>query len=171
MKELPELPDEWPAPNAYMTELGRMTCLWGSLEAAVNIAISKLAGYEEILDYRAVIMVAHANFQQRIDMVSSFCEQLSPDYPHLSDYKATISKVKRAQKLRNKFAHNGVVYTPEDGRVTISTASARGSLKAFTEDVTIDQIRGVSVAIHEALCMLQELVTNKPMLPFWDRHA
>lgn len=168
---IPELPDGWPAPNAFLTELGRMTCLWGSLEAAVNISISKLAGYETILDYRALIMLAHATFQQRIDMIASLCEQLSPDYPHLSGYRATISEVKRAQKLRNKFAHNGVAYTPEDSRVTISTASARGSLKTHVEDVTLDQIREASVAVHKALCALQELVTNKPMPPIWDRHA
>lgn len=68
--------------------------VWGSLEAYMNVAISKLAGYEVIMDRRALIMVAHSTFQQRVDIVSTLCEQLVPQFPRLGGYKSVVSKIR-----------------------------------------------------------------------------
>lgn len=129
MKNRHDFADDFPAPNAYLLEVGRMTCIWGTLESAVNIAVSKLAGYQSPLDYRALILVAHSNFQQRVDIISSLCEQLLPNYPALENYKKVISQIEAAQKSRNKYAHNAIVMDPESGKVTISYASGSRLVK------------------------------------------
>jgi len=161
--------DHWPAPNDYLLELGRMTAIWGTLESSVNIAISKFAGYESALDFRALIMVAHSNFQQRVDIVSTLCEQLLPEYPKLKNYKAVISKIQAAQKARNKYAHNAVTAHEDTGEVSVSHATARGTLKTTTEQVNLADIKEATAKIHEAMCALHTLVTGREVKPLWER--
>lgn len=171
MKNRHDFADDFPAPNPYMLEVGRMTCIWGTLESAVNFAISKLAGYQTVLDYRALILVAHSNFQQRVDIISSLCEQLLPNYPGLANYKKVISQIETAQKSRNKYAHNALVMDPERGQVIISYSSARGSLKTKVEAVHLQDIREATAKIHEAMCSLHTLVTGQEVKPLWERDA
>jgi len=163
--------ENWPAPKEYLYEVGRMTVVWGTLESSVNLAISKLAGYETPLDFRAVILVAHSNFQQRVNIISTLCEQLAPEYPSLRGYKKVISKIEAAQKGRNKYAHNAIFLNEETGKVNVSYASARGPLKTSVEIVHINDIKEVSAKIHEAMCALQSLVTGHQLSPMWERHA
>jgi hypothetical protein len=147
-----------------------MTTLWGTLESSVHLAISKFAGYEAILDYRALIMVANSNFQQKIDIVAALCEQLVPEYPRLQEYKAVIAKLQTAQKARNKFAHNAIVTNEETGEVGLSYASARGgSLKTTIETVKLEAIKDATGKIHEAMCALHTLVTGRELKPIWSR--
>lgn len=148
-----------------------MTSAWGTLESSANLAISKLAGYELPLDYRALILVAHSNFQQRIHIIGALCEQLAPQFPHLAAYKGVVEKIESAQKSRNKYAHNAVVTNDETGKVEVSFASARGTLKTSVEVVHINDIREVTAKIHEAMCALHSLVTGHQIKPMWERGA
>lgn len=164
-----EFPDNWPAPNQYLLELGRMTTIWGTLESAINVAISKLAGYSRPLDFRALVVVAHSNFQQRVDIVSTLCEQLAPEYPNLATYRQVIAKIEAAQKARNKYAHNAVVTNEETGEVQVSFVSARGKLKTTIETVHLADIKEATAKIHEAMCELHTLITECEIKPLWDR--
>ena len=166
-----DLPNDWPAPNDVLLELGRLTALWGLLETGVDIAISKLAGYEAILDYRATIMVAHSSFRQKVDIVETLCEQLRPEFEHLKEYPTVISLIKKAQKARNKYAHNGVVMDEETGHCTISYVSARGKLKTIVETVHVNDIKEAAAKAHEASLALHGLITKQQYAPIWDRDA
>lgn len=148
-----------------------MTTIWGTLESSINIAISKFAGYESLLDYRALIMVAHSNFQQKVDIISTLCEQLLPEYPRLKDYKSVIAKIQSAQKARNKFTHNAITTNQETGEVTVSYATARGTLKTATENVKLEAIVEATAKIHEAMCALHTLVTGRELKPLWERQT
>lgn len=161
--------DNWPAPNDYLLELGRMTAVWGTLESAVNLAISKLAGYSTPLDVRALILVAHSTFQQRVDIISTLCEQLSPQHTGLATYEQVIVKIGAAQKARNKYAHNAIVTNDETGLVNVSFVSARGTLRAKTEVVRLEEIKEATAKIHEAMCALHTLVTGQEIKPLWER--
>ncbi|WP_207215784.1 hypothetical protein [Pseudolysobacter antarcticus] len=146
-----------------------MTALWGSLDAASVLAFGKFAGYAEILDIRAVIITAHLNFQQRLDAISALCEHLAPSYPKLSNYELVIKQLKAAQKARNKYAHNGATFNEETGKVELSYATARGSLRLHSETVHISDIKEANAKIHEGLCSLHSLVSGKELLPIWER--
>lgn len=167
MKRL-EFDKGWPLPDDVLLELGRMTALWPSLETTINIGIGKLMGYDQVLDTRSVIVLAHANFQQRIDIFESLCEQLAPEYPTLSDYKAVCNRVKGAQKARNKYAHNAIT-RDENGQLGLSYASARGTLKLNVEIVRINEIKEATAKIHEACCAVHSLVTGQRVSPIWER--
>lgn len=143
--------------------------VWGSLESYMNVATSKLAGYQLMLDPRALIIVAHSNFQQRLDIVSSLCEHLLPEFPRLRDYQSVVSKIRAAQKARNKFAHNGIVTDEETGDVIVSYASARGKLRTSVEAIQVEQIVEATAKVHEAICALHTLITGKQLEPIWDR--
>lgn len=164
-----QMKDNWPAPNEYLLELGRITALWGSLEHSVNAAISKFAGYEAVYDFRAAIMTAHANFKQRLDILGSLCDQLKNEYPHLKAYEKTISLIVKAQNRRNKYMHNGIFYNEQTKQVEIASLSARGKLKTNVERVTVEDLQATSAAIHEALCALYGLVTQHMVKPMWER--
>lgn len=146
-----------------------MTSIWGTLESCVNVAISKFAGYESLLDRRVVIMVAHSNFKQRVDIISTFCEQLLPEFPGLKDYKSVIAKIQAAQKARNKFAHNAITSDDDTGDVTVAYVTAYGTLKTTVEIVKLEAIVDATAKIHEAMCALHTLVTGQELKPMWDR--
>ncbi len=148
-----------------------MTAVWGTLESAVDLAISKLAGYEKPLDIRAYILVAHSNFQQRINIISTLCEQLAPEAPQLRGYKKVISKIEGAQKGRNKYAHNAIFTNEETGEVNVAVGSARGTLKTKVEIVRVNDIKEVTAKIHEAMCALHTLVSGHKIRPIWERNV
>src|SRR5690606_40893649 len=121
-----------------LLQLGRVTILCGTLETGVNIAIIKRAGYEAVIDYRAVIREASSNFQQKIDIISALSEKLAPQYPNVKNYKSVIAKLQSAQKARNKYAHNAITTDQEMRKVMRPYASSRGgSLKTTVEEVKL----------------------------------
>ena len=152
-----------------MLELGRMTTLWGSLEAGLAFNVEKLAGFDCAKDARGLILIAHANFQQRLHMLSSLCIQLEPEHPHLAKYGGVVKKIEFAQKARNKYSHNSVYFNDETGQMNTSSFSSRGQLKLNIEVVEMQHIQEASAKIHEAICALHTLVTQVETMPMWDR--
>lgn len=163
------LPENWPLPEAYLLEMGRIFALWGSLESSINLAISKLAGYEGTLDWRAAVLTAHSNFQQRVDVLTTFCEQLQHDYQHLSEYKSVVEKIRKVQMRRNQYAHSSIYLNEESGKVQTSSLSARGKLKTKIQEVNLEELKQVSADIHEAMLDIHHLITQVRYLPIWNR--
>lgn len=166
-----ELKGNWPLPNEYMIELGRISALYGVLENVVNIGISKLAGYSGAYDYRSAIMLAHSNFQQRVDILATLFEQTVSEYPQLQGYEKVIKLIKRAQKGRNKFMHSSLGCDPDTGEVQLSAMSARGTLKTIVETVYIKELIEISAVTHEATCALHTIITGNEIKPLWERNA
>ena len=159
----------WPLPDEFLTELGRIGALWGCLESTLNMCLRKLAGFNDLDDPTPFIIIVHTNFPQRLDMLGSLCEHLSPAYASLAGYQQTISALKNAQKLRNRFVHNSLAPGDGPGSVKMAAGSARGTLKFSTEKITIPDLRRVSMAIHEATLDLYRLVLKRDLPPIWDR--
>ncbi len=88
--------DGWPLPDRYLCELGRVAALWTALESFLNFCIGKLAGFE-VNDPKWFILVAHANFPQRLDIFGALCEHLVPQFSHLKDYKDVVGLLRTAQ--------------------------------------------------------------------------
>lgn len=162
---------EWPIPEEYLIEIGRLSALWSNLEAFLNISIAKLAGFNELENPKPFILLVHASVQNRIDMLGALCEQLVSEYPHLSKYKETISTLKKAQNGRNKFIHNQLVFNPDIASCQMPIGSARGSLKVSVEKITIADIRRAVIATDEALTALQNLICKSKLQPAWKRRA
>ena len=114
-------------------------------------------------------MLAHANFKQRVDILSTLCEQAVEIYPNLQDYEKALKLINRAQKGRNKFMHSGLYFDEETGKIRLSAMSARGSLKIKSEEVHVSQLIDVSAIIHEAICALYATVMEKELKPKWER--
>lgn len=149
---------DWPAPDDYLIELGRISALWGTLEHQVNFTISKFAGHDDIFDYRVAILTAHINFKQKLDILGALCDQRRGKYPLLNSYEKVISLIMKAQAKRNKYMHNGLSYNRENQKVEIASLSARGKLKANVEEVTLDDLKNVSVIIQESMHALLGLL-------------
>lgn len=160
---------DWPIPEDFMLELGRMTTVWAGLENGLLLYISRLAGYDALIDPRAAILLAHTSFQQRIEKLESLCELLSTNFPHLNDYKKAIRKLELAQKARNKYSHNPITYNEKTTELNVSRYSARKELKVVTEVVELKDIKEATAKIHEASCALHSLFTQKELEPLWDR--
>lgn len=52
--------DGWPLPDSYLLELGRIAALWATLESFLNLCIGKLAGFNDLNDPKAFILVTHS---------------------------------------------------------------------------------------------------------------
>jgi len=163
--------NDWPLPNDFMLELGRISAIWGSLESTVNIAIGKLAGYSEVYDYRAAILLAHANFKQRIEILETLFEQCSKERKNFKDYAPIIRKIKSVQKGRNKFIHNSISFNPDSKRMEIASLSARGTMKVTVNPITINELKEVTAKTHEAMCQLHSIITGNEINPIWTRSA
>ncbi len=161
----------WPIPDEYLIEIGRVSALWAILESFMTMCIGKLAGFNEINDPKPFILVTHASFPQRLNMLSALCEQLVQEYHHLKKYKETIAALKSAQKARNKFLHNGVVFNSETKSFEMPVGTARGTLKVGVEKITLADIRQTSIAINEAHTDLLNLVFQCEYEPAWKRRA
>uniref|UniRef100_Q022H1 Uncharacterized protein n=1 Tax=Solibacter usitatus (strain Ellin6076) TaxID=234267 RepID=Q022H1_SOLUE len=161
--------DGWPLPDDYLTELGRISSLWGLLDSFLEMCLGKLAGYNDVNDPAPFILLAHTNFPQRLDMLGALCEHLAPMYPELAGYPQVRSSIKAAQKLRNKFVHNNMGIDESKSEVRMGLGSARGTLKFSSEAVKLTDLRKTSMTIHQAHCDLYALVLKRKMPPIWER--
>ncbi len=148
----------WPLPDEYLVELGRVSARWASLEATLMLVLGKLAGFNDTENPTPFILVAHASFPQRLDMIGSLCEQLVGQHQNLTGYDTVLVKLRAAQKSRNRFLHNGITLNPTDGRAELALDSARGKLKINIERVEVADIRRAEVEIHDAQRALVKLV-------------
>lgn len=161
--------DGWPLPDSYLLEVGRVAALWATLESFLNLCIGKLAGFNDLNDPKAFILVTHSNFPQRLDILSALCEQLVQKFPNLKSYETVIHQLRKAQKLRNDFMHYGMSENPDSGYVEMARGTARGTVKVGVEKVTIADLRRASMAIHEAQLALYKLVLHRDIDPIWMR--
>lgn len=159
----------WPLPDEFLIELGRLSALWESLDRALNFSIGKLAGFNDLNDPVPFILTVHSSFPQRLDMLGTLCEQRLPGFPHLTSYKDIIAKIKTAQSLRNRYIHNGISQDPETGKFQLAIGSARQALKASIVEVTSAEIHKVCREVHIASLALYELVTKVKYPPIWER--
>jgi len=161
----------WPLSDEYLVEIGRVSALWASLESLLNLCIGKLAGFDNPSDPSAFILINHSSFPQRLDILSTFCEQFHHERKNLREYKSVVSKLRSAQKLRNRYAHNGMSLNPDTNKVEMPVGSARGSLKVAVEMVDVSDIRRAVISIDEAQCALYKLVLGVEVAPVWKRRS
>lgn len=158
MSSSPKFRNDWPIPAEYMLELGRLSCVWATLEGQLNLFIGKLAGFNDLNDATPFILTAHASFPQRLDMLGALCAHLSPAYPNLNEHGDVVSKMKAAQALRNRFIHNGIAPGEMNDQFVLVHGSARGKLKANVTPITPDDIRAATAKVNEAARALYKLV-------------
>jgi hypothetical protein len=161
--------DGWPLPDTYLLEMGRVAALWATLESFLNLCIGKLAGFNNLNDPKAFILVTHSSFPQRLDILSALCEQLVQEFLNLKGYEVVVRQLRQAQKLRNDFMHYGMAENPESGQIEMAKGTARGTLKVGVEKVTIADLRRAAMAIHEAQLALYKLVLRQEITPVWTR--
>lgn len=163
-----DFPPNFPLPEEYLLELGRIFALWGSLEAIVNQAIVKLSGIREESEWRISVLTAHSSFQQRLDVINTLCDQLKLEHPNLASSREAMNAAQKAQILRNHYAHNQL-FPNDDGTVSSAKISARGKLKLSVTPVKVDDLSKVSADIHLALIAIHKLVTGVEYAPVWER--
>lgn len=169
-KEIAELSfGEWPAPEPYLLEIGRLLQVWGNLEDLIGQFIGKLAGFEEIADRTAYILTVHSSFPQKLQMLESLCEGLSADFDNLAPYKQITGRIRSLQSVRNKFAHHGVTIDPQTGQAQMPMVSAIGKLKMTVDIIALDEIRHATIKIQEAQVLLYNMILRTNYDPIWKK--
>jgi hypothetical protein len=159
--EAEAFPPNYPLPDEYLLELGRLVALASALEAQLEVLLVKLAGFDPLAgDPRGLILVRHSAFPQKLDALSALCGVLEEQFPNLRGYESVVSQVRAAQASRNRFLHNGMAVNPETGQVQMGVGSARGTLKLSVEPVSVSDIRRASSGIRAAMASLHQLVTG-----------
>ncbi|MFZ2955433.1 MAG: hypothetical protein WA705_00855 [Candidatus Ozemobacteraceae bacterium] len=162
---------DWPIPENFLKDIGRVAVLWGGLEGFLGLCIGKLSGFNDLGDPIPFILTAHSSFQQKIDILETLCEQLAPRFDDLMDYKEVTKKIRAVQCKRNEFMHQGFYFDPETGLVEMAKGTARGSLKTSISQRSFAEIRKVAMEIHEAHLALYKLVLKREMKPIWERKS
>lgn len=151
-----EFASDQPIPDEFLLELGRMTASWTRLEFGLNFVISRLMGFGRY-DVRPVIAFAHANFQQRVDVFAALCDRMQTSHSHLELYQSVLTKIRGAQKGRNKYAHN-VITSDGSGRTFVTLITAKGTFKIKPETIYLNDIKEVTAKILEASYGLNSLI-------------
>ncbi|WP_330215973.1 hypothetical protein [Pseudomonas sp. AM8] len=153
-----EFASDQPIPDEYLLELGRMTATWTRLEFGLNFVISRLMGFDRY-DVRPVIAFAHANFQQRVEVFAALCDRMQANHSQLALYQSVLTKIKGAQKGRNKYAHN-VITSDGSGKIFVTLITAKGSFKIKPETIYLNDIKEVTAKIVEAAHGLNSLIVQ-----------
>jgi hypothetical protein len=153
--------DGWPLPDDFLLELGRLTALWSSLESSLVTYIGKLLGINDPYDMKPFILLRHSSFPQKLDILASLCDELSSEFPHLSDHRKVISQLKAARQARNRYVHNGIVVDSSKKTAVLAVGTARGTVKTSVVPIDTVDVRSASIKVHEAMRSLQKLVTRK----------
>ena len=159
-------------PDDYLRAIGDVIVRWNALEAMMSLCLIKLLG-KEVFDGRSHIVFAHMTFPQRMDVLAALVGEyinLPPNHP-LSLYKANVQPLlKDAQTRRNKIAHG--IWGCEDGKVHISSLSARGSLKTKSEPISIQEINtSAEVIVRAGTALFNMVAVGLPdkRSPQWGR--
>jgi hypothetical protein len=169
----PSVPDlrNWPIPEEYLIELGRIAAVSSALEGHLELCLGRLSGFDTLGDARAFILVKHSSFPQKLDALAALCALLEGQFPNLRGHESVVAQLRSAQALRNKYLHNGIAMNPETSRVEMGSASARGKLKASVEPVSSEDLRQAALQLRAAMASLHQLVTGKSLPPVGSRGA
>ena len=151
----------WPLPNEFLLELGRLTAIWSALESSLQIYIGKLLGFDDLNDKKPFILLTHASFPQKLDILASLCNELSSRFPHLREHPKVIAQLKSAQQSRNRYIHNVIEVDSPSTKAVLALGTARGTVKTSVLAIDPTDIRAVSIEVHEAMRGLHKLVTRK----------
>jgi len=155
---------DWPLPDSYLLEIGRVAALWVHLESLLNLCICKLAGFDNLDDPEAFSLVNNKSFSQRIDIFSALCKQSFQEYPNPNEYKGAVYRLQEAQKLSNDFIHYGMVVNPESGSVEMEKGTAKVGVSIF-------DLRRAYMHIHIGYRELYELELTQDIFPYWDPYG
>jgi hypothetical protein len=145
-------------PENYLTAIGKVTVMWGTLEAVVDIAIRKFAAFE-LYDSRGAIITAHMTWPLKMDILEALVTELLPEYPQLARFGTVKPLLKKAQEGRNRISHGQWGY--ENGEASKLRATARGRLRTSIMPITIAEIEAIASDIGRAGAATMKLVVNK----------
>jgi hypothetical protein len=165
VKENPQTPTDWPLPDEWLIELGRLAACWATFETMLDVYLGKVAGFDRLNDPRPYILLKHSSFPQKVDALCALCEQLSPQYSNLSGYKEVAGKIRAAQSARNRFIHNSIGQDPDTKEFKVAVGSARGKLKTELQSARLGDLRRAWREVNNAGAALHKLVTGKSLPP------
>jgi hypothetical protein len=146
-------------PDNYLVAIGKVCVQWGNLEAVMELCITKLSDMD-MWDPRSKIILNHMAWPMRVDIFSSIANHLMSEHPRLRDYQTVIPKLKKAQEGRNRVVHSHWGF--EEGKVKTQRASARGKLKLYLEEITVEELESILHDINVACAALYNLVLGNP---------
>jgi hypothetical protein len=156
----PPYPDEFKnyIPEPYLTAIGMVCVNWGMLEAAVDLTIEKLAGFD-IYDSRGAIVMAHMTWALKMDIIEALVNALLQDHPHLAKLDVVKPLLKKAQEGRNRIVHG---HWGEDNRkIHKLRVTARAKLRIRMDEIVIEDIEAIAADIGRAGSALLKLVLNQ----------
>jgi len=159
----PPYPDKYEQPNdhvpePYLTAIGQVVVNWCNLEALVDLALGKLAGFDGY-DQRGAIVTAHMSWPQKMDALQSLIGVLREEHAHLAKFDAVKPLLKKAQEGRNRIVHGQ--WGEQNGEAIKLRLTARGKLKFAMTPITVDEIKAIGIDIGQAGLDLLKVVLGK----------
>jgi hypothetical protein len=146
-----------PIPDDYLTEIGRATVEWNSLDSVLTMCLIQLSGMK-ISDPRAFAIFIHASFPMKMNALGSLTNELKSKYPRLKKYSSVKAKITTAQKGRNLLVHAAWGIDPETGHVQVGQMTARGTIKTSLRNISLKEVKQVTKDIHDAMKALYVMI-------------
>jgi hypothetical protein len=148
--------DSYELPADYLYEIGRIVVGWNKLESLIlHTSVIALLG-EFSKDGRALAVLTHMAFPQRLDALSSMLRIIDENLAEVY-IQQVQGLLRQSQDKRNAALHQEWI-AEEDG-VKRLNIKARGALKLTLHPVSIQELIDVSQFIDEAHTQLVCLVT------------
>jgi hypothetical protein len=150
--------DDWPVPNDYLVEIGRLALLWARLETYVGTTIAVLAGHGDLTDARAYILFTHHSFEQNLQLLAKLCAQLVAGTPNLKAYPQVIEKLEAAKQERDRLINGSMAPNPGNGEIEMEVIAVKEKLTTRCQKVELADFKRAVLLLDDAQHSLYELI-------------
>lgn len=149
---------DWPAPEAYLVEVGRIALVWRRLETFVCNSVANLAGLENLEDPKMYSVFADRNFQENLALLERLCQQQLPQMPNLSSYQSVLEKLSRAELDKNYYMNGSMRSDQIEGGVEMTVWADELTGKTTSVPVRLSELKKVVLSLDDAQHELYKLV-------------
>jgi hypothetical protein len=150
---------DWPLPDNFLTEFGRISVLWGKLENLICNTVTHFAGFRDLSDPRVYALLAENTINTDLEHLARLCHVLSPQHPGLEGYQSLIARIKDLQAQVNRLMTSELSKDPTSGQIMISVASPRHPFKRQFKPLELTELRTLALNIDGAQHDLYKLST------------
>ncbi|SDG35286.1 hypothetical protein [Pelagibacterium luteolum] len=149
-------------PDEYAIALGRVSLAWSQTESVLEDAIAGVAG---IGAFRGWAITTHMNLNNRIDTLLALIRLGSLDSKLQSEIESAIKDIRKAADDRNRFVHSYWATDERDGKVYLTSKTARGALKPKAQSVSTTEVTDAAMNIYLSGLRLLQLLNANGLLP------
>ena len=149
---------DWPLPEPYLQELGRLGLLWARLETFVCNSVANLAGVQNLEEPRWYVIFTSRSFDENLQLLARLCEQQLEALPNLAPYPDVVAGLKQAQTAKVFYLNGSMRPSAYGDAVEISRVVNELTGELVHEIVQVSDISKAVLMVDQAQHDLYKLI-------------